>query len=85
MYDAPEGFEVPLFQGPLKPRLSLGAPRDWTFAMAALGALGLLYKLWALVPLVVLLQVGAIWGTRQDDKWFQKIPRVMRYKRYYKP
>lgn len=84
MYDAPEGFEVPVFKGPLRPRLSLGAHRDFTFAMAAIGALGFVWKLWALLPLVLILQLGAIWGTRQDEKWFAKVWRVVWYKRYYK-
>ena len=84
MYEVPEGFEVPVFHGPLRPRLSLGAPRDFTFAMFALGTLGVVWKLWALVPLVLILQLGAIWGTRQDEKWFAKVCRVVWYKRYYK-
>ena len=84
MYDAPEGFEVPVFKGLLRPRLSLGAHRDFTFAMIALGALGFVWKLWALIPLVLILQLGAIYATRQDEKWFPKVLRVVRYKRYYK-
>lgn len=84
MHEAPDGFEVPVFQGPLRPRLSLGAHRDFTYAMAVLLALGILYKLWALLPLAIFLQLGAIWATRQDQHWCQKISRVVRYKRYYK-
>jgi type IV secretory pathway TrbD component len=82
--DAPEGFEVPVYRGPLKPQLLWGAHRDFTLLMAGLGALGFLWKVWLLLPLVAVLQLVAAWGTRQDEKWFQKIPRVVRYKRYYK-
>lgn len=85
MYGVPEGFEAPVFKGPLKPRLSLGAPRDFTFTMIGGFALGLLYKLWAILPLTIILEGIAIWGTYQDEKWFQKVLRAMRYKRYYKP
>ena len=84
MLDVPEGFEVPIYAGPLKPKLCLGAPRDFTYAMLGLGALAVLWKMWPLLPLVVILQVGAIWGTRQDTQWFAKILRVAKYKRYYK-
>lgn len=85
MYDAPEGFEVPIYRAALKPRLALGAPRDWTFGVSAVAALALLYKLWPVLPMVALLHGVAIWGTRQDEHWFEKIVRVVRTKRYYKP
>jgi type IV secretory pathway TrbD component len=85
MYDeVPEGFEVPVYQGPLKPKLLAGAPADFTLLMFGGFVLGIFYKLWAVLPLTVLLQGGAIWGTAQDEKWFQKILRVVNYKRYYK-
>ena len=84
MYDAPEGFEVPVYRAVLKPKLSLGAHRDWTFIMLGVAALAFLYKLWPVLPLVVVLQAVAVWGTRQDEKWFEKVLRVVKYKRYYK-
>jgi type IV secretory pathway TrbD component len=83
--DAPEGFEVPVYRAALKPKLSLGAPRDWTFLVSALFALSVLYKLWPVLPLVAILHTVAIWGTRQDEHWFEKVARVIRTKRYYKP
>jgi type IV secretory pathway TrbD component len=85
MYDMPEGFEVPIYRGPLRPKLSAGAPRDFSFLMLGVCLLSLFWKLWAVVPLTGFLQLIAVWGTRMDEKWFQKVPRVVRYKRYYKP
>lgn len=84
MFDAPDGFEVPVYHGTLKPKLILGAPRDWTFLASAVAALSVFWKLWPLLPLVVVLHGVAIWGTRQDEKWFEKAWRVIRTKRYYK-
>jgi type IV secretory pathway TrbD component len=85
MYDAPEGFEVPVYKGPLIPRLAAGAPRDFAFLMLGLFLLAAFWRLFAVLPLTLCLQLFAVWGTRQDEKWFQKVPRVVRYKRYYKP
>lgn len=81
----PEGFEVPVYKGPLRPKLTAGAPTDFSLAMFGVFALGCFYKLWAVLPLAIILQVVAIWGTRQDDRWFQKVGRAVFYKRYYKP
>lgn len=81
----PDGFEVPVYKGPLRPKLTAGAPSDWSLGMFGLFGLGCFYKLWAVLPLAILLQCFAVWGTRQDEKWFQKLRRVVRYKRYYKP
>ena len=80
----PEGFEVPVYRAALKPKLSLGAHRDFTFLMFGIAALAFLWKLWPLLPLTAILQGVAIWGTRQDERWFSKVPRVIKYKRYYK-
>jgi hypothetical protein len=44
-----------------------------------------LWKLWPVLPLAVILHAVAIWGTRQDEKWFEKVWRVITTKRYYKP
>ena len=84
MLDMPDGFEVPLYRGPLKPKLLLGAHRDFTLLMCAIGALAFLWKLWPLLPFTAIMQGVAVWGTRQDARWFSKISRVIKYARYYK-
>jgi type IV secretory pathway TrbD component len=84
VYDVPEGFEVPVYRAALKPQLALGAPRMWTILLGATGGFAVLYKLWIVLPLVVVLHAVAVWGTRQDEHWFAKVLRVIRYKRYYK-
>jgi type IV secretory pathway TrbD component len=85
MYDVPAGFEVPVYKAPLRPKLMWGAPRDFTFGMIGLFCLGFLWKLWILLPLAVVLQLGATFCTSMDERWFQKAPRAVLYKRYYKP
>jgi type IV secretory pathway TrbD component len=85
MFDVPEGFEVPVYKGPLRERLSLGAPRDFTILMFGLFGVGFFWRLWAVLPLTGFLQLFAVGGTRLDPKWFPKISRAAFYKRYYKP
>jgi type IV secretory pathway TrbD component len=84
MYDVPDGFEVPIYQGPLLPKLTAEAPTDWTLLMFGCFGLGCFYRLWAVLPLTLILQLFAVWGTRQDAQWFTKMLRAFRYKRYYK-
>jgi hypothetical protein len=85
MYDMPDGFEVPAYKGPLKPKLLAGAPTDFSLLMFGGFGCGCFYRLWAVLPLTILLQLFAILGTRQDEKWFQKMLRAVEYKRFYKP
>lgn len=80
----PGGFEIPIYRGPLKPRLLLGIPKDFAALLLASGMLGVLWRLWALLPLVGVLYLFALWGTRQDPKWFEKAWQTIKYKRYYK-
>ena len=82
--DLPAGFEVPVLRGPLKPRLSLGAPQTWTALMLGVVSFGFLWRVWVLLPLVAVLHGIAVRGTRQDPNWFAKAGRVVRYKRYYR-
>jgi type IV secretory pathway TrbD component len=82
--DKPEGFEIPIYRTPLKPALALGVPMEFTAFTMGAAILGFLWKAWALLILAMLLHVLAAWGTRKDEKWFTKILRVVRYKRYYK-
>jgi len=53
--------------------------------MMVLFAIGFLKRLWPLLPLAVVLQLIAVWGTAQEQHWFQKIWRASRYATYYKP
>jgi type IV secretory pathway TrbD component len=82
--DTPAGFEVPVYRAALRPKLMLGAPTDFTALMLGAAGFGFLWRLWPLLPLVVILHSFAIWGTRQDAKWFEKALQVLKYKRYYK-
>jgi len=81
----PPGFESPVCTATLRPQLLLGAPQFWSFAMMVLFAIGFLKRLWPLLPLAVVLQLIAVWGTAQEQHWFQKIWRASRYATYYKP
>jgi len=77
---------VPIYRAVLKAeaRLSLGAPRDFTIINVAGAAIAFLWRLWPLLPLAVVLQLGAAWATRLDPHWLAKGWRVWRYKAYYK-
>jgi type IV secretory pathway TrbD component len=82
--DTPEGFAVPVYHAALKPRLALGAHQDVTAGLFGLATLAFIWRLWPVLPLAAILQGIAVWGTRQDERWFQKVERVIRYKLYYK-
>lgn len=82
--DTPEGFEVPVHHAALKPRLMLGAHADVTTVLAGGAVLAFIWQVWPVLPLALILQAMAVWCTRWDDKWFQKVSRVVRYKMYYK-
>jgi len=79
------GLETPVCTPLLRPQLLLGAPQMWTFAMIVLFVIGVLKRLWPLLPLALILQGVAIWGTAQEQHWFEKAWRSIQYAKYYKP
>ena len=79
----PDGFEVPVYQALLRPRLVLGAPRLFSIGLIVGTAVALVWHAWPFLPFAVLLQVFAAWGTRQDPDWFAIVLRCYGYKKYY--
>ncbi len=83
MFNAPDGFEVPVFRAALKAQLMLGAPRLFTILVCISAAIALMWRLWPLIPFLAIVQCFAAWGTRKDDAWFPIVLRALGYKNYY--
>ena len=81
----PAGFEKPVYQVLLKPKLVLGAPRKLSIFIVMSIAISVLWHLWPVIPFGVILQRFAAWGTRQDPQFFAIIWRARVYKKYYAP
>ena len=68
-HDTP-GFELPVYQGLMQPQLIAGAPRPFVIPLVTVTAVGLVWRLWFVLPLALLLHGFAVWGTRQDPHWW---------------
>ncbi len=83
MDNVPDGFDVPIYHALLRPRLLLGAPRNVTIFLVTGTGIAILWHAWPVIPLAVILQAFAAWGTRQDPDWFSIVLRCWTYKKYY--
>lgn len=85
MVAVPDGFEVPVCQALLRPRLLWGAPRGVTLLTMVGMGLAFIWSSWPAFPLLAAFQGVAILGTVLDEDWSSIALRVLRYKRYYAP